>query len=51
MKIVIPDLISNSSFPAAAAVELGFFKEEGLDMSLDPVFPAGGGSPRGQFIR
>ena len=28
MKIAIPDLISNSYFPAAAAVELGFFKEE-----------------------
>ena len=39
MKIAIPDLISNSYFPAAAAVELGFFKEEGLDMSLDLIFP------------
>ena len=29
MKIAIPDLISNSYFPAVAAVELGFFEEEG----------------------
>ena len=39
MKIAIPDLISNSYFPAAAAVELGFFKEEGLDMELELIFP------------
>lgn len=39
MKIAIPDLISNSYFPAVAAVELGFFKEEGLDMELELIFP------------
>ena len=39
MKIAIPDLISNSYFPAAAAVELGFFKEEGLNMELELIFP------------
>ncbi len=39
MKIAIPDLISNSYFPAAAAVELGFFQEEGLDMKLELIFP------------
>ena len=39
MKIGIPDMISNSYFPAAAAVELGFFKEEGLDMDLELIFP------------
>ena len=39
MKLAVPDLISNSYFPAAAAVELGFFKEEGLDVSLELVFP------------
>jgi NitT/TauT family transport system substrate-binding protein len=39
VKIAIPDLISNSYFPAAAAVELGFFKEEGLDMELELIFP------------
>jgi ABC-type nitrate/sulfonate/bicarbonate transport system substrate-binding protein len=39
MKLAVPDLISNSYFPAAAAVELGFFKDEGLDMSLELIFP------------
>src|ERR1700751_1757687 len=39
MKLAVPDLVSNSYFPAAAAVELGFFKEEGLDVSLELVFP------------
>ena len=39
MKIAVPDLISNSYFPAAAAVELGHFKEEGLDVSLELIFP------------
>src|SRR5215831_20297067 len=39
MKIAVPDLISNSYFPAAAAVELGFFKREGLDVTLELIFP------------
>jgi NitT/TauT family transport system substrate-binding protein len=39
MKLAVPDLVSNSYFPAAAAVELGFFSAEGLDVSLDLVFP------------
>jgi ABC-type nitrate/sulfonate/bicarbonate transport system substrate-binding protein len=39
MKIALADLISNSYFPAAAAVELGFFAEEGLDMTLELIFP------------
>lgn len=39
MKIAVPDLISNSYFPAAAAVELGFFKKQGLDVSLELIFP------------
>lgn len=39
LKIAVPDLISNSYFPAAAAVELGFFKQEGLDVSLELIFP------------
>jgi NitT/TauT family transport system substrate-binding protein len=39
MKIALPDLISNSYFPAAAAVELGFFKQEGLDLALELIFP------------
>ena len=39
MKLAVPDLISNSYFPAVAAVELGFFREEGLDVALELVFP------------
>ncbi len=39
MKIALPDLISNSYFPAAAAVELGFFAEEGLAMPLELILP------------
>src|SRR5262249_12058339 len=39
MKLAVPDLISNSYFPAAAAVELGCFKAEGLDVSLELLFP------------
>src|SRR5271167_4353678 len=39
MKLAVPDLISNSYFPAVAAVELGFFEAEGLDVSLELVFP------------
>ena len=38
MRIAVPDLISNSYFPAVAAVELGFFKAEGLDAELELVF-------------
>lgn len=39
MKIAVPDLISSSYFPAVAAVELGFFKREGLDVTLELVVP------------
>src|SRR5882724_1825048 len=39
MKLAVPDIISNSYFPAAAAIELGFFREEGLDISLELIFP------------
>ena len=39
MKLAVPDMISNSYFPAEAAVELGFFKTEGLDVSLELIFP------------
>jgi NitT/TauT family transport system substrate-binding protein len=39
VKLAVPDLISNSYFPAAAAVELGFFRREGLDVSLEMIFP------------
>src|SRR6266540_6620770 len=39
MKLAVPDMISNSYFPAIAAIELGFFKQEGLDVSLELIFP------------
>lgn len=39
MKLAVPDIISNSYFPAAAAIELGFFRDEGLDVSLELIFP------------
>src|SRR5882757_6488097 len=39
MKLAVPDIISNSYFPAIAAIDLGFFKEEGLDVSLELIFP------------
>jgi ABC-type nitrate/sulfonate/bicarbonate transport system substrate-binding protein len=39
MKLAVPDLISNSYFPAIAAVELEFFAREGLDVSLELVVP------------
>jgi ABC-type nitrate/sulfonate/bicarbonate transport system substrate-binding protein len=39
MKLAVPDIISNSYFPAAAAIELGFFKKEGLDVELELIFP------------
>lgn len=39
MKLAIPDLISPSYFPAVAAIELGCFKDEGLDVELEMIFP------------
>src|SRR5690242_10622139 len=39
MKLAIPDMISNSYFPAIAAIELGFFKAEGLDVTLEMIYP------------
>jgi ABC-type nitrate/sulfonate/bicarbonate transport system substrate-binding protein len=39
MKLAIPDLISNSYFPALAAVDLGFFAAEGLDVEVEHIFP------------
>src|SRR5215207_1740924 len=41
MKVVIPDLVSNSYFPAIAAVEMGFFKDEGIDAELELIYPVG----------
>src|SRR5215468_8957425 len=39
LRLAVPDLISNSYFPAAAAVELECFKEEGLEVALEMIFP------------
>ena len=41
MRIAVPDLVSNSYFPAVAAVELGFLRTQGLEMELNMVFPIG----------
>ena len=41
MRIAVPDLVSNSYFPAVAAIDLGFFKAQGIDAELDMVFPVG----------
>ncbi|HSV21914.1 MAG TPA: ABC transporter substrate-binding protein [Xanthobacteraceae bacterium] len=39
MKLAVPDMISNSYFPAIAAAELGLFKQEGLDVEVELLFP------------
>jgi NitT/TauT family transport system substrate-binding protein len=35
MRIATPDLVTNSYFPALAAEELGFYREEGLDAHME----------------
>ena len=39
MKLAVPDMISNSYFPAIAAAMLGFFEQEGLEIEVELVFP------------
>lgn len=39
LRVAVPDLISPSYFPAIAAVELGFFKREGVDAAIELLFP------------
>ena len=39
LKIAVPDLISNSYFPAVATVELGLLAEKGLDSKIELIFP------------
>lgn len=39
MKIVVPDLASNSYFPAVAAADLGFLRAEGIDAEIELLFP------------
>ena len=41
MRLAVPDLVSNSYFPAVAAVELGVFQTQGLDVELELISPAG----------
>lgn len=38
-KIAMPDFVSNSYFPAIAAIELGCFAKHGLDMKHELIFP------------
>ena len=37
MRIAAVDLVSNTCFPALAADEFGFFKDEGLDARIELV--------------
>jgi NitT/TauT family transport system substrate-binding protein len=39
MKLAVPDMISPSYFPAIAAIELGMFKRQGLDVTLELIYP------------
>jgi len=39
LRVAIPDLVSPSYFPAIAAVELGLFRKEGLDATLELIYP------------
>jgi hypothetical protein len=39
IRVAIPDMVSPSYFPAIAAVELGFFAAEGLDATVELIFP------------
>src|SRR5262245_10415869 len=39
LKIAVPCLVSNSYFPAVAAVTLGTFAEQGLDADVELIFP------------
>ena len=41
MRLAVPDLVSNSYFPAEAAVDLGFFSAQGMDVELELISPAG----------
>ena len=45
-RLVVADVDSPSYFVATAAVELGFFKAEGIDIEFEPVFGAAGGMER-----
>ncbi|HEY7973492.1 MAG TPA: ABC transporter substrate-binding protein, partial [Xanthobacteraceae bacterium] len=38
-RIAVPDLVSNSYFPAIAAIALEFFQREGLAVAHELIFP------------
>jgi ABC-type nitrate/sulfonate/bicarbonate transport system substrate-binding protein len=39
-RIAVPDLVTNSYFPALAGEELGFYRAEGLDGRVELLAPA-----------
>jgi ABC-type nitrate/sulfonate/bicarbonate transport system substrate-binding protein len=39
IRVAVPDIVSPSYFPLIASVELGLWKEEGLDATLELVYP------------
>jgi NitT/TauT family transport system substrate-binding protein len=39
LRLAIPDLVSNSYFPAVAAATLGAFAEQGLDLGVELISP------------
>lgn len=39
IRVAIPDYVSPSYFPALAAVELGFFRKEGVDATCELLYP------------
>ena len=39
LRLAVPDLVSNSYFPAIAALTLGCYADEGLDMTHELIFP------------
>jgi NitT/TauT family transport system substrate-binding protein len=39
LRVAVPDLVSPSYFPAIAAVELGCFRQEGFDATLELIYP------------
>ena len=41
MRIAAVDLVSNTCFPALAAQELGFYREEGVDVEIELVSQIG----------
>ena len=39
LKLAVPDVVSPSYFPLLAAVDLGFFEAEGIDVEIELLFP------------